>query len=234
MWVGCLSRRDCCFGTCRLVLARQRGPDLPGGLPLPDGAWRLSPSAAPLTRGSVDSIFRLPSPVRAYRTVRDRDCIRHLAKMEHLGSITGRLRRGRRIIIAGQQYIFRLTSNGLWLRSHNSDPNHVHFVTWDTDLRTLYRSSLSAGPWQRSLTGYTDRSSQLPPDTRNLTTRSRRNVESQLDNSFTKSSSTPALRENAGDGWADCRAARSVINILRISHSPSAFSRSADPNPRSG
>ena len=31
VWVGALSMRDCCFGTCHLVLARQRGSDLPGG-----------------------------------------------------------------------------------------------------------------------------------------------------------------------------------------------------------
>jgi hypothetical protein len=46
------------FGTCQAVLARQRGPDLPGGCDRrPRRLLKLKPSAAPLTRGSVDSIF---------------------------------------------------------------------------------------------------------------------------------------------------------------------------------
>ena len=58
-----LSKWNKCSGTCRLVRARQRGRDRPASY-RPPTAWRLTPTAAPLTRGSVDSIFSLLSITR--------------------------------------------------------------------------------------------------------------------------------------------------------------------------
>jgi hypothetical protein len=78
-----LSKWNKCSGTCRLVRARQRGPDRPASY-RPPIAWRLMPTAAPLTRGSVDSIFSLlfRHPFRANRDRTRTDCIRHLQKMD--------------------------------------------------------------------------------------------------------------------------------------------------------
>jgi hypothetical protein len=85
------------------------GLDLPGGvLLLPTGRGAAMPPAAPLARGSVDSIFDYFS-VNPFRANRDRTKpgrIRHLRINAYLGSITGRLRPDCGTIPAGQPRLF--------------------------------------------------------------------------------------------------------------------------------
>ena len=122
---------DCCFGTCHVDLARQRGSDLPGGCYR--RPRRLSPSAAPLTRGSVDSIFC----ARGFGLCRDGtrpQSIRHLWQADislplppDYGAIA--------------EWSLQVNSAffghaNVSAPPANRDPNHVNFVTWATDFAT--------------------------------------------------------------------------------------------------
>jgi len=72
------------------------------------GPRRLLPSAAPLTRGVRDSIFRLLFrwPVSGYQGPYETGSRSSSSESGYLGSITSRLRRDPSIVYAGQTSLF--------------------------------------------------------------------------------------------------------------------------------